>query len=168
MCFYGKNFLYNQSIVIYIKKLALILMFRTGYHTIYILPIYLSLYVYKHIKYINIYIYIFGFPGGASGKEPTCQCRRCKKQRSSFHPWVRNIPWRKSWQPTPEFLHGESHGQKSLVGCSPWGCKELVMTEAMEPWHTEYLKLKQLGKEQKQKDHSECLCFLWPFFPKRR
>ena len=45
-----------------------------------------------------------GFPGGASGKESPCQCRRCKK--SQFHPWVRKIPWRRKWQPTPVFLPG--------------------------------------------------------------
>ena len=42
-----------------------------------------------------------GFPGGASGKEPACQCRRCK--RLGFDPWVGKIPWRKAWQPTPVF-----------------------------------------------------------------
>ena len=51
----------------------------------------------------NIYIC---FPSGASGKEPTCQCRRHK--RSGFDPWVGKIPWRKAWQPTPVFLPGES------------------------------------------------------------
>ena len=58
-----------------------------------------------------------GFPGGASGKEPVCQCWRHK--RLGFHPWVRKIPWRRAWQPTPVFLPGESLGQRSLVGCSP-------------------------------------------------
>jgi len=58
-----------------------------------------------------------GFLGGTSGREPACQCRRCKRQW--FDPWVRKIPWRKSWQPTPVFLPGESLGQRSLVGCSP-------------------------------------------------
>ena len=67
-----------------------------------------------------------GFLGGASGKEPTCQCRRCK--RHGFNPWVRKIPWRRKWQPTPVFLPGESHGQRSLAGYSPWGCKESDMT----------------------------------------
>ena len=38
--------------------------------------------------------------------------------------------WRTAWQPTPVFLPGESHGQRSLVGHSSWGCKELEMTEA--------------------------------------
>ena len=47
-----------------------------------------------------------GFPGGASGKEPTCQCRRCK--RYGFDPWVRKIPWRRKWQPIPVFLLGNS------------------------------------------------------------
>ena len=41
---------------------------------------------------------LVGFPGGTSGKEPTCQRRRC--ERCEFDPWVRKIPWRRSWQPT--------------------------------------------------------------------
>jgi len=42
---------------------------------------------------------------------------------------VRKIPWRRKWQPTPVFLPGKSHGQRSLVGYSPQGCKELDMTK---------------------------------------
>ena len=69
-----------------------------------------------------------GFSGGASGKEPTCQCRRYK--RCGFDPWVRKIPWRKAWQPTPVFLPGESHGQRNLEGygnkvTTPFACPEL-------------------------------------------
>ena len=56
----------------------------------------------------------WAFPGGPSGKEPACQCRRCKRCR--FDPWVRKTPWRRAWQPTPVLLPGESHGQRSLVG----------------------------------------------------
>ena len=41
----------------------------------------------------------WGFPGGASGKEPTCQCRR--HRRYGFNPWGRKISWRRAWQPTP-------------------------------------------------------------------
>ena len=52
-----------------------------------------------------------------------CQCRRPK--RHSFSPWVGRIPWRRKWQPTPVFLPGKSHGQKSLAGYSPWGCKRV-------------------------------------------
>ena len=69
-----------------------------------------------------------GFPGGASGKEPTCQCERCKIH--GFDPWVGKIPWKRAWQPTPVFFPGESHGQRSLAGYSPWGHRELDMTEA--------------------------------------
>ena len=113
------------------------------------------------------------FPGGPSGKESSCQCRRHK--RLGFDPWVGKIPWigngttlqysclgnsmdimgssgslscgarevrflcawlggnpwvgkiprRRKWQPTPVFLPGESHGQRSLAGYSPRGHKEL-------------------------------------------
>ena len=71
-----------------------------------------------------------GFPGGASGKEPACQCRRLR--RCGFDPWVGKIPWRegKAWQALPVFLPGETHGQKSLLGYSPWGHIESDMTEA--------------------------------------
>ena len=47
-------------------------------------------------------------------------------QKPRFNPWVRKITYRKEWQPTPVFLPGEFHGQRSLVGCSPWGYKELM------------------------------------------
>ena len=46
-----------------------------------------------------------------------------------FNPWVGKIPWRRKWQPTPVFLPGESHGQRSLVGFSPRGHKESDTTE---------------------------------------
>ena len=48
---------------------------------------------------------------------------------SGFDSWVGKIPWRREQQPTPVFLPGESHGQRSLAGCSPWGHKESDMTE---------------------------------------
>ena len=38
------------------------------------------------------------------------------------------VPWRREWLPTPIFLPGESHGKRSLVGYSPWGCKEPDVT----------------------------------------
>ena len=57
-----------------------------------------------------------------SGKESSCQCRRCTKCR--FDPWVRKISCRRIWQPTPVFLPGKSHGQRSQVGYSPQGSKE--------------------------------------------
>ena len=49
---------------------------------------------------------VLAFPCGTSGKEPACQCRRHK--RHGFDSWLGKIPWRRSWQPTPIFLPGES------------------------------------------------------------
>ena len=51
-----------------------------------------------------------GLPWWFSGKEPACQCRRCR-----FVPSFGNIPWRRKWQPTPVFLPGKSHGERNLV-----------------------------------------------------
>jgi len=45
--------------------------------------------------------------------------------RDSFDPWVGNIPWRKKWQPTPGYLPGKSHGQRSLAGYGPWNRKRV-------------------------------------------
>ena len=67
------------------------------------------------------------FPSGLSGKEAGCQCRR---HETWFDLWVRKIPWRRAWQPTPLFLPRESHGQRSLAGCSSEGRKESDRTEA--------------------------------------
>ena len=47
-------------------------------------------------------------------------------RENEVHPWVRKISWRRKWQPTPVFLPGESHAQRSLAGYSPWGHKELT------------------------------------------
>ena len=66
--------------------------------------------------YIYIYIYIYAymvFPGSARSKEPPCQCRRCKRQ--GFNTWIKKIPRRRAWQPTPVFLPTESHGWRSLA-----------------------------------------------------
>ena len=50
-------------------------------------------------------------------------------RRCGFDPWVGKIPWKRAWQPTPVFLPGKSHGQRSLAGYSPWGHKESDITE---------------------------------------
>ena len=65
-----------------------------------------------------------GLPRWLGGKESACQCRR-----GELHPWVVKIPWRRKWQPTPVFLPGKSHGQRSLAGYSLCGCKESDRTE---------------------------------------
>ena len=55
-------------------------------------------------------------------------------RRLRFHLWVKKIPWRRKWQVTPLVLPGKFHGQRSLAGYSPWGSKELDMTE-----HTQFI-----------------------------
>ena len=52
-------------------------------------------------------------------------------RRPEFDPWVRKIPWRRKWQPTPVFMSGKSHGWRSLVGYSPWSHKESDMTKRL-------------------------------------
>ena len=70
--------------------------------------------------YVDTYTYVYthtrGLPRWLSGKESAFQCRRCR-----FHRWVGKIPWRRKWQPSLILLPGESHGQRSLAGYSPWG-----------------------------------------------
>ena len=60
--------------------------------------------------------------------------RRCR--RHGFSPWVRQIPWKKPWQPTPVFLPGESHGLRSLLGCSPLGAKSWAWLNWLNYTHT--------------------------------
>ena len=71
-----------------------------------------------------------GFTGGSDSKEYTCQCRRGK--RHGFDPWVRKIPWRRKWLPTPVFLPRKSHEQRTLAGYRPESHKESDMTEVTE------------------------------------
>ena len=59
-------------------------------------------------------------PWWLRGKESACQCRRW-----GLDLWVRKIPWKRKWHPTPVFLPGKSHGQWSLAGYSPWGHKRI-------------------------------------------
>ena len=56
-------------------------------------------------------------------KKSACLFRRHK--RWNFDLWVRKIPWRRKWQPTPVFLSGKSHGQRRLVGYNPRGHKRV-------------------------------------------
>ena len=61
----------------------------------------------------------------------TVKCLPAKRERPRFDPWVRKIPWRKKWQPSPVLLPGKFHGWRSLVGYSPWGRKESDTTERL-------------------------------------
>ena len=66
------------------------------------------------------------------GKESTCNAN----VGPGFHPWVEKIRWRRAWQCTLVFLAGQLHGQRGLVGYSPWGLKESDTTEVTEHVHT--------------------------------
>ena len=72
-------------------------------------------------------------PRWLSGKESTCQCRRY-----GFSSLIGKLPWMREWQPTLVFLPAKSHGQRSLVGYSPWGHKRV--------WHD------LVAKQQQMKD----------------
>ena len=68
----------------------------------------------------------FGLPWWLRWKGICLQCRRPR-----FISLVGKIPWKRKWQPTPVLLPGNSHGWRTLVGCSPWGHKESDMTERL-------------------------------------
>ena len=78
----------------------------------------------SHISYSGIHSLIkwrkkeWRLPWWHSGRETACQYSRL-----GFNSWIRKIPWRRKWQPSPVFLPGKSHGQRSLVGYSPWSHK---------------------------------------------
>ena len=69
---------------------------------------------------------LWDFPGGTGVKKTHLAIQEMKE--TWLDPWVGKSPWRRTWQPTSVFLPGESHGQRSLVGSSPWD-----RTEAT--WH---------------------------------
>ena len=68
--------------------------------------------------------------GKLSGKESTCQHRRCR-----FNSWIRKIPWRREQLHTLVFLPGEFHGQRALGGYNPWDRKESDTTEQLTLTH---------------------------------
>ena len=80
------------------------------------------------------------FPSGTSAKESACQCRSQKRHR--FDPWVGKMPWRRRWQRTAESLPSKSHGQRNLVGYSPWDYKHQTRLNNWAPAHTELWKSK--------------------------
>ena len=76
-----------------------------------------------------------GLPFPSPGDQASLVAQHCSVclqcGRPGFDPWVRKIPWRRKWKPTPVFLPGESHGWRSLVGYSTQGCKESDTTERL-------------------------------------
>ena len=76
------------------------------------------------IYYIQICINIVGFPGSSEGIESACNVGDL-----GSIPGLERSPWRREWLPIPVFWPGEFHGQRSVAGYSPWGCKQLDTTE---------------------------------------
>ena len=69
-------------------------------------------------KYMCLYLERIDSPGDLDGKESACNAGDL-----GSIPGSGRFPWRRAWQPTPVFFPGKSHGQRSLVGYSPWVCK---------------------------------------------
>ena len=109
------------------------------------------------------------------------QLRICLHEgRPQFHPWVRKIPWRREWQPTPVFLPGKFHGRRSLAGSRPWGCcrkglqlsraprvdscltlgKELS-EETRADKARDFIGRRHLGREQQGKETQESCSATW-------
>ena len=65
-------------------------------------------------------------PRWLSGKNPSANAEVLK-----FNPWVRKIPWRRKWKPTPVFFLEKSHGQRNLAGYPPWSHKESDVTQRL-------------------------------------
>ena len=102
---------------------------RDRTHVFYNLPALASRFfttssIWEAWKWIYIHTYIDTW--WLSGKKSACQWKKCR-----LDPWVGKIPWRRKWQPTPVFLPGKFHGQRSLVDYSPWSCKESDTTKQL-------------------------------------
>ena len=81
----------------------------------------------------NNNIHLLGFPDGSDGKESACNAGF---DLLSLISGLERFPWRREWLPIPVVLPGISHGQRSLVGSSPWGHKEPDVTEKLTVSHS--------------------------------
>ena len=81
------------------------------------------------------------FPGGSDGKASVYNAGD-----PGLIPGLGRFPWRRKWQSTPVLLPGKSHGQRSPVGYSPWGCKESDTTEQLH-FHFSVLSCDLNGKK---------------------
>ena len=103
-----------------------------------------------------------GFPGGASGREPACQCGRHKRCR--FDPWVGKIPWRRAWQPTPVFCLKNPMGRgvwwlQSMGSQSQTRLRQLSTARHMGNY-IQYLVITYNGIKSKKKKIPESLCYI--------
>ena len=78
------------------------------------------MYPHLHPQFVNQYPHLWASTGSSAVKNLTAKCRR-----PEFHPWVRKIPQRRKWQPTPVYLPRKSHRERSLGGYSPWSHKRV-------------------------------------------
>ena len=94
-----------------------------------------------HPRNVTLISIISRLPRWLSGKESICQCRR--RKRFWFNPWLRKNPWRRKWKPTPKFLPGKSHGQRSLADYSNGVTKSRtrVINPALTHTHTSVISV---------------------------
>ena len=110
-----------------------------------------------YLPFINIYQHSSSklLPRWLSGNESAYQCRRHR-----FKPWIREIPWRRKRKPTPVFLPGQSQGQRSLAGYSPWDHKESDMTKRtsmyVHPQNFQFTSLYPLGTQNAPSQRCPC------------
>ena len=95
---------------------------------------------------------LMGFPGGASGKGPACQCR--KHKRCGFDPWVGKIPWRRAWQPTPVLMPRESQDRGALQAMVHRVAKSQIRLKQLST-HAQRTFKRQI-KVRNEKDAHQC------------
>ena len=98
---------------------------------------------------------IWGFPGGSDGKQSACNA-----VDPGSIPWAWKISWRREWQPTPVFLPGEFHEQRSLAGYSPWSHKESDKTERLTLTLPQFLEMFKDETSWLLSEHWRKLCSL--------
>ena len=112
-----------RNISRYICHIAIYLSLTGLLNTIISRPIHVPHRLYYFIRFYGWIIVRYGLPWCLTGKQSTCQCRRC-----GFDPCVGKILWTRKWQPTLIFLPRKSHGQRGLAGHSRWGHKRVGHT----------------------------------------
>ena len=106
---------------------------------------------------VDIKIFNQGFPGGVNGQEPSCPCRRHKSCR--FSPRLGKISWRSKWLPTPVFLPGEFHAQRSPADYSPRNCRvrhDWATNTSLSLFHCIYIHTFIFLTHSSVDRHSDC------------
>ena len=98
----------------------------------------------NYVFFFKVYLFLVAFPGGTSGKEPVCQCRRHKRWR--FNPWVGKTPWRRAWQPSRVYF------LKSPLF--------LYLGDPRDHLEDSMAQSKHIDGIVRQEFHSSCLCSL--------